>query len=196
MKIKTVVFAFALSVPALAVAEQQPKDQDQEAREAQTGKARLNEFERNVISHVHHVNNKEIELAKLAQRQGTGEIKQYADMLIRDHQDSNKKVMAFAKKQGITQIPKKQMTDAERTEDEQMKKDMAELRQLKGAEFDRMFLQMMVKSHEREIALTDPFVSQVDNTELDSMLENRKSTLQRHTERAKELMKGQPQARK
>jgi putative membrane protein len=199
MKIKTVVFSFALALPTLAVAQAPDQEQQQQPQpqpKDRAGKAKLNEFERNVLAHVHHVNNKEIELGKLAQRQGSGQVKQYADMLIRDHQQSNQKLMAFAKQQGITQIPKKQMTDEDRAEDERMKKEMAELRNLKGAEFDRRFLEMMVKSHQRELALSDPFISQVDHSELDTMLENRKTVLQRHVDRAEELMKAEPQARK
>ena len=72
--------------------------------------------------------------------------------------------------------------------------EMANLQKLKGADFDREYLRMMVDGHDKELAATAGHQEASADDELDTMLENRKTTLQRHSDNAKELQKGNAQA--
>lgn len=199
MKLGTVALALALLVPAISGAQDpgqdQPQDQqkDKSADKAKDNKKqakKLGEAEMKIVSHVHHVNITEIDLGKLAQRVGSAPVKKYAEMVVTDHQASDKQLAKLAKEHGVATIPPmRPATDADKQMMKEMNDEITALRKMKGADFDREYLSMMIKHHERELALTDPFIEQSQNNDLDMMLQNRKATLQRHVDAAKELQK-------
>jgi putative membrane protein len=218
MKLTTVAISLALLVPAISGADDKtpppdknapsdkttdkdaPKTNDKDtSRDKDTSKdnkdgkkqaKKLGENEIKIVSHVHHINMMEIDLGKIAQRTGTAPVKKYAEMIVTDHQMADKELIKFTKTRGMNTIPaEKPQTDAEK----QMMKDMTDevtaLKKLKGADFDREYLRMMVKHHEEELAKTDPYIEMSQDSDLDMMLQNRKATLQRHADQAKELQK-------
>ncbi|MBS1123642.1 MAG: hypothetical protein H6Q90_5870, partial [Deltaproteobacteria bacterium] len=71
---------------------------------------------------------------------------------------------------------------------------MASLKKIKGTEFDRQYLQLMVDSHDKEIVRNDAAVATVSDSDLKTWLEARHTTLQRHVDAARELQKTSPQA--
>jgi putative membrane protein len=147
-----------------------------------------------IISHLHHVNLMEIELGKLAQKSGTPRIKDYASTLVTDHQSSDKDLTAFAKTHKLAAIPAdKPMTDADRQDDKDMTTSMARIKTLKGAEFDKEYLNMMVSGHDKELTKIDTAVSSAGDPDLQAMLKSVKPVLQRHADQARDLMKS-PQA--
>jgi hypothetical protein len=52
----------------------------------------------------------------------------------------------------------------------------------------------MVDGHEKELAKSDVFIASAQDGDLKTLLEARKTTLQRHADAAKELQKGNAQA--
>jgi putative membrane protein len=156
--------------------------------------AKLSDADIKVIAHLHHVNQMEITLGKDAQRQGTKTVKDYAGTLITDHTAADKDLTAFAKAHQLTTIPAdKPMTDAERQDDKDMTQTMAHLKTLKGADFDKAYLNMMVSGHDKELTKIDVAISSTSDPDLKSMLQNVKPMLQRHADQARDLMKN-PQA--
>ncbi|HEX8107306.1 MAG TPA: DUF4142 domain-containing protein [Kofleriaceae bacterium] len=156
--------------------------------------AKLSDADIKVIAHLHHVNQMEITLAKEAQRQGTAKVKDYANMMITDHQQVDKDLTAFAKAHHLTTIPAdKPTTDAERQDDKDMTQAMANLKKLKGADFDKAYLNMMVSGHDKELTKIDVAISSTSDPDLKSMLQNVKPVLQRHADQARDLLKS-PQA--
>jgi len=156
--------------------------------------AKLSDADAKVISHLHHVNQMEITLAKDAQRQGTKNVKDYASTLITDHQSADKDLTAFAKAHQLTTIPAdKPATDADRQDDKDMTEQMAKLKTLKGADFDKAYLNMMVAGHDKELTKIDVAISATGDPDLKSMLQNIKPVLQRHADQARDLLKN-PQA--
>ena len=134
-------------------------------------------------------------MGKLAQRNGTEPVKKYGKQLVSDHQTADTELIAFARKGGVAKIPAdKPETEAEKADHKQQMEGMANLKKLKGADFDREYLRMMVEGHDKELAKTDTFVATSMDADLDNMLENRRATLQRHSDMAKELQKGNAQA--
>jgi putative membrane protein len=189
MKVKALLFAFALVIPTLAVADDMAK-KDQKAEKTQ-----LNEADKTVIGYVHHVNVMEIDMGKLAEKNGTAPVKKYGAMLIKDHSQSDKDLTALAKKQGLAKLPPYVPTnDAEKAEHKTQMEAMANLKKIKGADFDREFLRMMVEGHEKELTKSDAFIASTSDPALKTFLETRKTSLQRHADAAKELQKGQAQA--
>jgi len=156
--------------------------------------AKLSDADVKTIAHLHHVNQMEITLAKDAQRQGTKTVKDYAATLITDHQAVDKDLTAFAKAHQLTTIPAdKPTTDAERQDDKEMTQAMAHLKGLKGADFDKAYLNMMVTGHDKELTRIDVAISATGDPDLKSILQNVKPVLQRHADQARDLQKS-PQA--
>jgi predicted outer membrane protein len=54
----------------------------------------------------------------------------------------------------------------------------------------------MVESHDKELAKSDQLMSSSTDSELKTLIENGKPMLQRHLDKAKELQKGEAQAKK
>jgi len=163
------------------------------SKTAESG-AKLSDSEIRTIAHLHHVNQMEITLAKEAQRQGTAKVKDYASTLITDHQQADKDLTAFAKAHHLTTIPAdKPTTDAERQDDKDTTQAMAHLKTLKGADFDKEYLNMMVSGHDKELTKIDVEISSASDPEFKSLLQNVKPMLQRHADQARDLLKN-PQA--
>jgi putative membrane protein len=189
MKTNTFVLALMLAIPAFAGADDKgaaPKTTEK----AKDEKVKLSEADMKIISHVHHVNMMEIDMGKLAQRQGTADVKKYGEMLVKDHNAADKELTAYAKKRGIAKIPaEKAANDAEEAEMKKQMESMAGLKKLKGADFDREYLRMMVEGHDKELAMTDPNIAIATDSDLKTLLESRRTTLTRHSDAAKELRK-------
>ena len=159
--------------------------------------AKLGQTDLQVMAQMHHVNQDEIMMGKLAQTKGsTQAVKAYGQMLVRDHQSADKDMLAFAKKNKTT-IPMFKPTDEADQKDMKDDKDMAaHIKTLKGADFDKEFLNMMVQGHEKVLAKVDSLASSAQNTDLQTMLGNIKPTLQKHADTARDLQKSNPQAMK
>jgi putative membrane protein len=204
MKIRSFVFATVLALPLTAVAQAPTPttppttttpSKDKTAPSTDKSAAKLSADEVKIVAHLHHVNQMEITMGKDAKAKGTAAVKRYGEMLIKDHTTADKELAAMAKKKGVAKIPA--AAPATETEKAEMKKehdDMAGLKKLKGADFDREYLRMMVEGHEKELAKSDVFISTAQDMDLKTALEARKTTLQRHADAAKELQKGNAQA--
>lgn len=181
MTTRALAFAIAFVVPTLAASADSP--------------TKLGAADVAIIAHVHHVNELEIDLGKFAQKAGTAPVKRYGETLVRDHTAADKDLVALAKKHGLAKIPGDvAKTDSERAELKQMMSDVAAMKKLKGNDFDRAYLKMMVDGHDGELAKTDPAIAIAGDPEVKTMLEDRKATLTRHADAARELQKGNAQA--
>ena len=155
---------------------------------------KLSDADAKIIAHLHHVNQMEISLAQVAQKSGSANVKDYAKTLLSDHQSADKDLTAFAKTHKLMAIPAdKPMTDADRQDDKDMTTAMAHLKTLKGAEFDKEYLNMMVTGHDKELTKIDVAISGAADSDLKSMLQSVKPVLQRHADQARDLQKS-PQA--
>jgi len=193
MKIRTLAIIAALALPTLAIADDQTPTT--KATDKATDKAaKLSANDVKIVARLHHVNQMEIELGKLGQKTGSAAVKSYSETLEKDHQSADTDLTAFAKKHGLTTIPAdKPDTDAGRQEQKDMTAAVAHLKTLKGPEFDREFLNMMVSSHDKEIARIDLAIGTTTDPDLQTLLKSVKPALQRHADQARELQKN-PQA--
>ena len=181
--------------PAKTTDTTKTTDAKDTAKKDTAKKEKLTADELQVLAHYHAVNLMEIDLGKVAKKQaGSQAVKAYGEMLIKDHSEGDAKMKAFAKKMGQMIPAEKLATDAEKADKADTKKQVAELKKLKGADFDRAYLQMMVAGHEKELAMIDSKMSMVQNTELTDMLRAKKDVLQHHADAARELQKNNAQA--
>lgn len=182
----------APATPDRLPSDKAPSDKSTPSDTGQSDK--LNDADTKIAAHLHHVNQMEISLAQTAQKSGSAHVKDYANTLLGDHQSADKDLTAFAKAHKLTTIPAdKPTTDADRQDDKDMTTQMAHLKTLKGAEFDKAFLNMMVAGHDKELTRIDVSISSATSPDLKSLLQTIKPVLQRHADQARDLQKS-PQA--
>lgn len=117
----------------------------------------------------------EMEAARLAQEKAQGkEVKEYAAMMMTDHQKAHEELKALAGRKNIT-IP------ARLGNDEQ--KEIDELAQLTGIEFDKKYVDLMVEDHEDDVKLFEKASKDSDDADLKAFAAKTLPTLQKHLER-------------
>ena len=210
MKLRALAIIAAFAVPGLASAapadvppsnpptDKLPSERDKTDKPDKPGdtgtSAKLGDSDVKTIAHLHHVNQMEIQLGQMAQKAGTASVKDYAKTLVSDHQSADKDLTAFAKAHKLMAIPAdKPATDADRQDDKDMTTAMAKIKTLKGAAFDKEYLNMMVAGHDKELTKIDVAISGATDADLKSLLQGVKPVLQRHADQARDLQKS-PQA--
>jgi putative membrane protein len=197
MTIKTIALIAALAMPVAAMADNPPGQTPQTPKttDKSTTKEKLGDVDLAALAHFHHVNQMEIDMGKLAQKQSSNPaVKEYGQMLVNDHQAADKELTGFAKKQSVTIPMDKPKDDAEQKAQQDMKDMAAHLRTLKGKDFDTAFLQMMVQGHEMQLTKIDIAIGAVQNPDLVTILRDIKPVLQKHEDKARELQTNPPQA--
>ncbi|NVB77425.1 MAG: DUF4142 domain-containing protein [Kofleriaceae bacterium] len=195
----TRALVFALLVAPVAASAEQPKapaaDTTQKDTTQKEKPAKLTDTELQVMAHYHGVNQMEIDLGKAASKKAANkDVKAYGDMLVKEHGEADKKLMALAKQTHQTVPAEKPASDVEKQAKAEQKAMATKLKTMKGADFDREYLRMMVQGHEKELAQIDTKKSEVTNAELSAMLDELKPMLQHHEDAAKELQKNEPTA--
>jgi putative membrane protein len=78
----------------------------------------------------------EVEMGKMAQQKGkSAEVKKIGGTMVADHSKANAELMAIAKKKGVD-----------------LSKEKAKMEHLKDADFDKEYINAMVKDHEKDLA--------------------------------------------
>lgn len=189
MKIKAFLFAFLLVLPTVAMADDKAMDKPADKAKT-TEKAKLADDDVKVVAHVKHVNDMEIDMGKLAKTHGTAAVKAYGATLVKEHTANNTKLTALAKKKGLATIPAEEpMTEEQKLEHQKMMDGMAKLKTLKGADFDKEFVPMMIEGHDNEVGRLDTSIASVKDGDLVMHLKETKPVVQRHADAARELQK-------
>jgi putative membrane protein len=189
-----VLIAAALTTSVSAFADDAAKTAPKTTDTTKPAKpAKLKPQELQVMAHYHAVNQLEIDLGKAAEKKATNDtVKSFAKMLVSDHQDADKELIALAKKTG-QMIPAVKPADAtEKKEMADEKADATKLKTLKGGDFEREYLRMMVQGHEKELANLDTNVAKLENAELVDAIKAKKDVLQKHADEARNLQKSEP----
>jgi len=194
MKIKTIAFIAALALPVAAAADETKPGTTTTDKTKPTDKPKVEKLadaDVQVIVHQHHLDLAQVDMGKLGQKRGGAAVKSFGEALIRDHAAADKETIAFAKKHGLVKIPAEvAKTDDAKAEQKTAMENLAKLKLLKGAEFDREFANMVAMGHETEIVKLEAAIPMVANADLAAMLRNKQPMLQRHADQAKELVKG------
>lgn len=111
------------------------------ADDARIGGAQADNDARRFIERAAMGGHAEVELGKLAaERAQSPEVKQFAEMMVRDHTKANEELKQAAARENVT-LPAPKL-------DEDHQELMTKLRGLQGAEFDREYMRAMVDGHE------------------------------------------------
>jgi putative membrane protein len=151
--------ALALTFPGLAAAADPPDTAD-------------------VLGKLHQSNQKEIEMGKLAQKNGQSkDVKAYGKTLVKDHTTADKKVTSLAKKEKVKLTPASKEDHA----------DMA----AKGPDFDKKFTSAMLEDHKKDVAEVKSARDATKDEKLKGLLDDILPTLEKHEETAQKLVDAQ-----
>jgi len=127
----------------------------------------------------------DVDYGKLAAKKTSNQaVKEFAETMVRDHTAVNDKAIALAKKLGVTP----EESDTSKSLKSNGKKELAKLKALTGAEFDKAYLDNEVSYHEAVIGLLDrTLIPNTKNAELKSLLESGRPIFAGHLEHAKKL---------
>src|SRR5688500_17077710 len=131
-------------------------------------------------------NTADIETGALAKARGSSkEVREFGAMLTRDHEMVRQQGRDLAAKLGVTPTPPKPDQGAS-----DHVAAMATLRALKGAEFDRAFLQHEAAFHKAVIdAINSTLLPAIQNDELVALVKKVAPAVQAHMQMAEELAK-------
>jgi putative membrane protein len=112
------------------------------------------------------------------------QVKAFAETMIRDHTSVNNQATALAKKLGVTP----EASDTSKSLKSDGDKEMAKLKALHGAEFDKAYIDNEVAYHESVIgALDKVLLPNAKNAELKNLLESGRPVFVSHLNHAKEV---------
>ena len=127
----------------------------------------------------------DVDYGKLAVKRTINQaVKEFAETMIRDHTAVNDKAIALAKKLGVTP----EESDTSKRLKSNGEKELAKLKALTGAEFDKAYVDNEVSYHEAVIGLLDKtLIPNTSNAELKSLIESGRPIFAAHLEHAKKL---------
>jgi putative membrane protein len=130
-------------------------------------------------------NQVDIDAAKLAKAHAkSADVKAFAETMIKDHTAVNKQATALAKKLKLKPEP----NPTSKSLLQGGKENVAALQKLKGADFDKAYIDHEVAYHQQVLdAITTTLVPNAKNPELKALLEKATPTFQEHYDHAKAL---------
>jgi putative membrane protein len=124
----------------------------------------------------------EVEAGKLAQKSAqNAEVKKFAAMMVKDHTNANSEMKKLAQQKNLT-LP-------DSMSQEHMG-DLKELRDKKGAEFDRQYMDLMVSSHEDAVSKFEDASEGLEDAELKSFASTTLTKIREHLEQARKIRDG------
>lgn len=121
----------------------------------------------------------EIVLGQLAaQRASNPAVRQFGEMMVRDHQKAGEELKQLASKHNL---------QLSTTMDDDHNDLRERLAKLSGAEFDREYINAMVEDHQEAVDDTRDKAERGDNTEIKQWASRTLPVLEQHLERAKQL---------
>ena len=118
----------------------------------------------------------EVQMGKMAQQKGSSDqVKQFGSRMVEDHSKANDELKQIASGKGL------QLPSAPDAHDQQ---EMARMQKLSGAEFDRAYMDHMVKDHKKDIAEFKKQASSGKDPEIKAFAAKTLPTLQEHLKMA------------
>ncbi|MEO5719595.1 MAG: DUF4142 domain-containing protein [Chthoniobacterales bacterium] len=129
----------------------------------------------------------DVDYGKLAlKKTKNAEVKAFAETMIRDHTAVNEKAAALAKKISLTP----EASETSKSLESNGHTEMAKLKAMHGAEFDKAYVDNEVSYHEAVIGvLSTTLIPNAKNADLKALLESGKPIFESHLEHAKQLQK-------
>ena len=178
----------ALAACAALVATSNALAQSTDTKSSSTGaeqkKSSLDREDRRHFRQIAQANMAEVQAGKLAQSKASSdEVKTFAQHMVEDHGNMLKEqeIMAQAKGVSLPKAPGKAEKSA-----------LKKLQSESGAQFDRDYMQQMVKGHEKALKLVQETANSAKDRELKQAAEKAAPEVEKHLEMAKEIANKKP----
>lgn len=121
----------------------------------------------------------EVEAGRLAATQATNpEVKKFAQMMVTDHTAANKELMDLAQKKAITLPDSMGQNHMDH---------MKELREKKGADFDKAYMDKMETTHNDAVSLFEGASEDMEDADVKAFATNKLPKLRQHYDGAQKL---------
>lgn len=132
------------------------------------------------------IDQNELLAAQLAtEKADNAKVKEYAVLLLKEHQANLEKTTALAKK--INSTP--QGSDLSQELQNMGEKTLNQLKTVTKGKFDKAYLQVMITSHKKALNLLDQFIKDSTNEQLTNHLQETRQHVAMHLAKAQELQK-------
>jgi len=123
----------------------------------------------------------EIEIGKFVEtRASNPQVREFAAELVKDHQQNQQQVTTLLKNHKVGTIA---------GTEEHVKDEINRLSKLQGVEFDREFLNMMIKDHRKDIAEFEMQAKNGKVADINTFAQQSLPVLQKHLQKAENLAK-------
>lgn len=123
----------------------------------------------------------EVQLGKLAQQNAySDKVKQFGERMITDHSNANKELKDIAQKNNIS-LPDNMYDENKDTYED--------LSKYSGAEFDKQYMDKMVKDHKKDISEFEDAAKNADNQDVREWAKKILPTLRQHLQMAEQISK-------
>lgn len=144
--------------------------------------------EAEVLSKMHQANQMEIRAGELAKSKAADpHIRNYGDLLVKDHKVADKMIQDLARKQSITLMDPMPKNEQEKSQMEMQKQTMADLESLSGPEFDRKFAEFSKQAHDMAVQMTTMAASQLKAGPVQMLVNRMVPILKQHNTLAEHL---------
>jgi putative membrane protein len=144
--------------------------------------ANLSSDDKDFITKAAQGGQEEVALGQLAQQNGSSDaVKSFGERMANDHQQANDKLKQIAQEKGVT-LDENMPSDAQKDRDSLSKK--------KGADFDKAYMAMMVKDHEKDVKDFQKEADKGQDPDVKAFASQTLPTLQDHLNLAKQTKSG------
>jgi putative membrane protein len=111
----------------------------------------------------------EVEMGKMAQQKGkSADVKKFGSTMVADHGKANNELMAIAKKKGVD-----------------LSKEKAKMMKLNDANFDKEYVDAMVKDHEKDLSAFQAEAKNGSDAEVKAFASKTSAVIKKHLDMAK-----------
>ena len=138
--------------------------------------AKLSDNEKQLLQKVAEADKAEIEMGQLAQSNASSDkVKQFGQKLVDDHTQNNQQLQQIAQQKGV------QLEDQEKPDEQAAK---AKFEKMKGAQFDKAFLQHERDDHAKLLKELQQQQDQVQDPDVKSFISQTITAVQQHLQEA------------
>ena len=142
----------------------------------------------NALALIGLANGAEVQTGQIAREKATSaEVREYAKMLVTDHQAMQKEADELATRASLTPQPPPQ-ADQKRAAGDQMVQQLTAA--AKGPAFDRSFVEGQIQAHQQTLTELQQLQTSVDNADVKALIEKAIPKVQDHLARAQKLQGG------
>lgn len=178
---RIVLLSALLAAPFLAHAQQESRTPARERSASASASAVLSEADRKFLQLAADSGAKEFQLAERAlEKSQTDAVQRFAKRMVADHGRLNRDIHEVSNKLAASGGP------PFKKESRQVEHEVERLGKLSGADFDRAYMELMVKDHERAVELYEREAERGQDPQLKALAQKALPTLREHLDRARE----------